>query len=109
MAVPIDFAAEGLLDGLDGDARTARRELLEELTADGVPLEELKRAVAEDRLVFLPLERVLGGAGRYTAREVAELAGLDPAFQERQLRALGIATGNPDDRLFDDDDVEAAK
>jgi adenylate cyclase len=109
MAVPIDFAAEGLLDGLDGDARDARRALLEQLSEDGVSLDELKRAVSENRLALLPLERVLAGDGRYTAREVAELSGLDPAFQERQLRALGLTIGDPDERTFDDDDVEAAK
>src|SRR5689334_12079855 len=98
MTAPIDFEAEGLLDGVDGDAREARRELLEQLAADGASLEELKRAVAENRLAFLPVERVLAGDGRYTAREVAEMSGLDPAFQERQLRALGLAIGDPDER-----------
>jgi adenylate cyclase len=109
MTAPIDFEAEGLLDGVEGDARDARRELLQELADDGVSLEEMKRAVAEDRLVFLPTERVLTGAGRYTAAEVAELAGLDRDFQERQMRALGIALGGSDERVFDDEDVEAAK
>jgi len=31
----VHFAGEGLLDGLDGDARTARLELLERLEAEG--------------------------------------------------------------------------
>src|SRR5689334_11299119 len=87
MTAPIDFEAEGLLDGVDGDARNARQELLEQLAEDGASLDELKRAVAENRLAFLPVERVLAGDGRYTAREVAEKSGLDPAFQERQLRS----------------------
>ena len=57
----MDFAAEGLLDGLeDGRARAERIALLEELSADGVSLAELKAAVAEDRLVFLRVERTLG-------------------------------------------------
>ncbi|MQA76102.1 MAG: adenylate/guanylate cyclase domain-containing protein, partial [Solirubrobacterales bacterium] len=73
----IDFEAEGLLAGLEGEPREARRRLLTELAEDGVPLEELRRAVAEDRLVLLPVERVLsGGGGRYTAAEIAQRAGL---------------------------------
>lgn len=40
-----DFAAEGLLDGLDGVARASLLRLLEELYHDGVPLAELRRAV----------------------------------------------------------------
>ena len=37
-------------------------------------LDELKQAVAEDRLALLPVERVLGG--RYTAAEIEERTGL---------------------------------
>ena len=37
----IDFAAEGLLDGLEGEEREERVALLERFSADGVPLEEL--------------------------------------------------------------------
>jgi Adenylate cyclase regulatory domain len=53
----IDFEAEGLLDDLSGQAREARLALLPELAEAGVPLDELKRAVEEDRLVLLPVER----------------------------------------------------
>ncbi|MGA6949198.1 MAG: adenylate cyclase regulatory domain-containing protein, partial [Solirubrobacterales bacterium] len=68
----VDFEAEGLLDGLSGKAREARLGLLEDLAEDGVPLEELKRAVEEDRLVLLPVERVFEeGTERYTAQEIA--------------------------------------
>jgi adenylate cyclase len=109
MTKPLDFEAEGLLEGVEGEAREARRQLLEQLSADGVSLDGLKRAVSENRLALLPLERVMAGEGRYTAREVAELSGLDPEFQERQLRALGLALGDPDERIFDEEDVEAAK
>lgn len=109
MAERIDFEAEGLLDGLDGPARAARRDLLEQLAADGAPLDELKLAVAEDRLALLPVERVLAGEGRYSARELAELAGLDEEFQHRQMRALGLAIGDPDERVFGEGDLDAAR
>src|ERR1700677_3741519 len=47
MAAPrIDFAAEGLLDGLEGEARAERLALLEQLAGEGVALSELRRTTA---------------------------------------------------------------
>jgi adenylate cyclase len=107
--VAIDFDREGLLKGTRGKAREARRELLEELAADGVPLEELRRAVEDDRLALLPVERVLEGEGnRYTATEVAERAGAPEDLLRRNRLALGLPDPAPDEPAFTDDDVEAA-
>jgi adenylate cyclase len=106
----IDFEAEGLLKGTRGRARQARRELLEELAEDGVPLEELRRAVEEDRLALLPVERLLAGKGdRYTGAEVAERAGTDIDTLQWLRQALGLSMPDPDDRAFTQDDVEAAR
>ncbi len=105
-----DWQAEGLLRGTRGRAREARIRLLDELAADGVPLEELRRAVAEDRLVLLPVERVLEGKGpRYTAAEVAARSGVDLEFLLRQRQALGLPRPGEDDAVFTDDDVEALR
>jgi adenylate cyclase len=106
----IDFETEGLLDGLEGKAREARRELLEQLAAEGCSLEELKEAVAAGRLTLLPVERAVAGEGpRYTAREVAELAGIDLDRLERFRAALGIPYGNPDERRGTEADLDAAR
>jgi adenylate cyclase len=106
----IDFEAEGLLDGLEGDAREARRELLERLAAEGVPLEELRDAVASARLTLLPAERALaGGDARYTPREIAELSGLDLEFLRRATTALGIPFPEPDETRLTVFDLEAAQ
>jgi len=106
----IDFEHEGLLKGTRGNAREARLELLEELAADGVPLEDLRKAVEEDRLVLLPVERVLGGDGpRFTAAEVAEQAGVDEALLRRNRLALGLPDPASDEPAFTEEDVEAAK
>jgi adenylate cyclase len=108
--VAIDFESEGLLKGTRGKAREARRELLEELAADGVPLEDLRRAVEEDRLALLPVERVLEGEGRrYTAAEVAKRSGVDEDRLRRNRLSLGLPDPGPDDPAFTDEDVEAAK
>src|SRR5215212_1021378 len=107
---PIDFEREGLLKGTRGKTRDARRELLEQLAEDGVPLDELRRAVEEDRLVLLPVERALEPeGGRHTVAEVAERSGVEEEFLVRQLHALGLATPEPEEAIFADEDVEAAR
>ncbi len=106
----IDYEGEGLLDGLEGDAREARRKLLDELAADGVGLEDLRRAVAEDRLALLPIERILSGPGDLlTAHEVADQAGMEEEFVERNWRALGLALSDPDVPVYTQRDVDAVK
>jgi adenylate cyclase len=103
----MDFAAAGLLDGLEGEERAARAELLASLSADGFTLEELHRAVAENRLALLPVERILGGS--YTAAEVAERSGLDEKYLRRVRRLNGLPEAGLHDRVFGEQDVEAAK
>jgi adenylate cyclase len=106
----IDFEAEGLLDGLSGKAREARQALLKDLSDAGVPLEELKHAVEEDRLALLPVERVFDtGTERYTAAEVADRAGLEHDFLVKLLQALGAPIPEDEEAVFADADVEAAK
>jgi len=106
----IDFEAEGLLKGTRGKAREARQELLEELAAAGVSVEELRRAVQEDRLALLPVEGVLEAEGRrYTAVQIAERAGVDENFVRRVRLALGLPDPPPDDAAFTEEDLEAAR
>ncbi len=106
----IDFEREGLLKGTRGNAREARRELLEELAADGVPLEDLRKAVEEDRLALIPVERVLEREGRrYTAAEVAERAGVEEDVLRRNRLALGLADPGPGEPAFTEEDLEAAQ
>jgi adenylate cyclase len=103
----MDFAATGLLDGLEGEERAAREKLLARLVADGFGIEELEAAVAEDRLALLPVERVLGG--RYTAAEIERRTGLPAALLLRLRRLLGLPEAEPDDRVFGDHDVAMAR
>jgi adenylate cyclase len=107
----VDFEAEGLLDGLeDEDARAARLELLRELHEKGVPLDELRKAVEEERLPLLPAELVLEPEGsRYTEEEVAEKSGVDSETLEQIWRALGLPVAEPGERTFGEDEVEAAR
>ena len=103
----MDFAAAGLLDGLEGKAREQREELLERLSAEGFTLDELKAAVAEERLALLPVERVLGG--RYTAEEIAEQTGLPVDMLLRIHRLMGLPQAKADERVFGEQEVAAAR
>ncbi len=105
----IDFEAEGLLEGVEGEAREARLELLERLSSEGVPLEDLRRAVAAARLTLLPVERALAGDGpRYTAREIAKLSNVDLDLLQRATAALGIPYPDLDDRSLTEAELETA-
>jgi adenylate cyclase len=106
--MPPDFAAEGLLDGLEGDARAARERLLRRLHEDGVSLEELRAACDEDRLVLLPAERFIGGPPRYTGEEVAEQAGIDLDLLNALRRAQGLPVPEPDQRVYTESDLDGA-
>ncbi len=104
---PMDFAAQGLLDGLEGDERRAREQLLARLVSEGVGLDELRSAVAEDRLALVSVERVLGGT--HTAAEVSERTGLPVEVILRVRGLLGLPVPAPDDPVFSDEDVAAAR
>jgi adenylate cyclase len=106
----IDFEAEGLLDDLDPEARQARLTLLEQLAGEGVPLQELRDAVNAGRLALLPVERALAGEGRrYTAREIAEIVGIDLELLRRFSAALGVPYADPDEPRGTEADLEAAR
>jgi adenylate cyclase len=103
----MDFAAAGLLDGLQGEDRRAREQLLQRLSEEGVGLDELQAAVAEDRLALLPVERVLGG--RYTAAEIEQRTGLPAELMLHIRGLLGLPEPGEGDREFGEEDIAAAE
>jgi len=103
----MDFEAAGLLDGLEGEDRKARLDLLERLAADGVGLDELTAAVDEDRLALLPVERVFGA--HYAASEIEKETGLPAPLVIQVRRALGLATPAPQEPVFSEEDMEASR
>src|ERR1700682_2180031 len=105
----IDFAAEGLLDGLEGQARAERLTLLEQLAAEGVPLSELRRTTASGAVMFLLADRVIVGAERYTAAEIAALSGADPDFLMAARKAMGLPIPEPEEAVYTEDELDAAK
>lgn len=108
-ASDIDWDEEGLLDGLDANAREARIELLEKLVGEGFELKDLREAAAAGRLLLLPVERRLtDGPPRFTPKEVAEEAEVDLEVLERFQRAMGAPTADRDERTLGEADLEAA-
>src|SRR4051812_32025760 len=105
--MPVDFAAEGLLDGLDGEARAARERLLRRLLDGGVSLDELREAAEEGRLLLLPAERLIGGQPRYSLVQLADKTGLEPEFIVALRRANGFPVPEPDVIAYTEADLEA--
>jgi adenylate cyclase len=101
----IDFQAEGLLDGLEGEQRAERLVLLGELAGEGVSLDELRRSSAAGTIVYLPADRVIGGRERYTAAQVAELTGIDEQFLTRLRRAMGLPVPDDDEAVYSDAEI----
>jgi adenylate cyclase len=106
--VGIDFAAEGLLDGLEGDDRATRLELLEQLSADGISLDELRAATRDGRLLFVGAERMVSGIPRYSTRQVSERAGVSPEFVMALRRANGLPVPDVDAIVCSEADVDGA-
>jgi adenylate cyclase len=101
----VDWAAEGLLDDLEGADRQARVELLEMLVAEGVPLDDIRRSHAEGELLFLLAARGIGIEVLYTWVELIEQSGLDERLAERLVRAQGLPRPEHGERSFTDADV----
>ena len=97
-AEQIDFAAEGLLDGLEGEQRAERLALLEQLAERRRAAAELRRTTAAGTVMFLPADRVIGGGERYTAargRRAAAASRCDFLLAAR--RAMGLPIPEPDE------------
>ncbi len=103
----MDFAAAGLLDGLEGEEREERERLLGQLADAGFSEEELRDAIEEDRLALLPVDRLL--EGQYSASDIEEKTGLPAEKILRLRRLLGLPEPQPDERVFREEDVAAAE
>jgi adenylate cyclase len=107
-AQQIDFAAEGLLDGLEGTARAERLALLTQLAEEGVSLGELRRTTAAGTVIFLAADRVIGDGKRYTAAEVAALSGVELEFLVAARRAMGLPIPESDEAVYTEAELASA-
>ena len=102
-----DVESSGLLDGLTGEAREERAELVPWLMAQGFTAEEIRSFPAP---MLLPARRALGDDGRYlSARQISDQAGLDLDQLTRFQRAVGLPDfDDPDAPVFMQSDGETA-
>lgn len=77
-----------LLDGLEGDARDERAELIEWLVEQGISADEIRSAPAP---MLVASRRLMGDDGDYVStREIADEYGIDLDLLQRVQRAIGL-------------------
>ena len=88
MGEEVDLEKSGLLDGLEGKARSERAELVEWLLAQGFTTQQIGEAFAP---MLLASRRALGDDGTLvSARQVSEDSGIDLGLLQRMLRSVGL-------------------
>ena len=109
--IEIDFEAEGLLEGVEGEAREARLALLEQLAAEGVHAGGAARSGRRR-----PADAAAGraGAGRRPARatrarEIAEIAGSTSTCCSASAPPSAFPTPTPTSARCTEADLEAAR
>ena len=104
---PSGVEASGLLDGLEGQARRDRAELIVWLLDHGFTADQIRASFAP---LLLPANRVLGDDGIcVSTRQIAESTGLDLELVQRLQRAVGLPRiDDPDAEVLPRADAEAA-
>jgi adenylate cyclase len=107
VSADFDFDALGLLDGLEGEARKERAELIEWLLGQGFSIDHICGSAAAP--LMLPASKALGDDGEYvSAREVCEATGIELQLMQRLQRAVGLPFDDPDAAVLLRADGEAA-
>jgi adenylate cyclase len=108
VAAEVDIAGLGLLDGLDGEARSDRAELIDWLLKRGFSIDQIHGSAASPLL--LPMNRVLGDDGTLvSARDICAATGLDLELLERLRAAIGLpGVDDPDAAVLPRVDGEVA-
>jgi adenylate cyclase len=89
MTPDIDLDASGLLDGLDGQARRDRAELVTWLLARGFTVEQIRGSFTP---ILLAANRIIGDDGTLVClQELSESTGVSVELLQRLHRAVGLA------------------
>ena len=107
VAEDFDIEASGLLDDLEGRARTERAELIEWLLSEGFTVEQIRGEVSP---MLLPAGRIVGNDGIHVpARQICDEIGIDLELLEAMQSALGLPRADdPDAAIHLRADIEAA-
>lgn len=104
-----DFSVEesGLLDGLEGEARAERAELIAWLLERDISVDQIRNTFSP---MLMASRRVIGDDGAYVStRELSEKTGMDLELMQRVLRAIGLPrVDDPDAAVHLRADGEAA-
>lgn len=102
-----DSEISGLLDGLTGQARAERAELIPWLLGQGITVEQIRESFSP---MLLAARRVLGDDGSYlTARQIGDEVGLEVDELNRFNRASGLPqVDDPDAAVFMRSDGDTA-
>jgi adenylate cyclase len=108
VAPDVDIEALGLLDGLEGQARRERADLIAWLLDRGFDLDHILGSAVAPQM--LAANRVLGDDGDYvSAREVCESSGMDLDLLQRLHHSIGLPRiEDPDATVLLRADAEAA-
>jgi len=86
--VGVDVGSEALLDGLVGDARRDRAELIAWLLHRGFTVDQI---AASPTPMMLQANRVMGDHGVYVStREISRLSGIELGLLQQLMRAAGL-------------------
>lgn len=101
-------ALDGLLDGLTGDARAQRAQLIPWLLERGITADQIANSFQP---MLMASNRFLGDDGqRYSARQLSEEGGLDLDLLQRIQRAAGLPRfEDPDAAMYSSVDRDAAR
>ena len=107
MVAELDIDKSGLLDGLEGDARRERAELITWLLDRGFTVEQMRSTISPG---LLAPNRVLGDDGDcVSAREICEQTGIELDLLQKLQRAAGLPRiDDPDAAVLLRVDAEAA-
>jgi adenylate cyclase len=93
----VDIEASGLLDGLEGQARDERAELVAWLLGEGFTVDQIRGEFAP---MLLPAGRIVGNDGVYvSARQICDETGIDLELLEANQRALGLPRSEDPDAV----------
>jgi adenylate cyclase len=89
----------------DPPGATARERLIEDLLADGHPVEDVRAAARAQRLALLPVQRVLRGTPTLSTVDLVERTGVDPVLLGRVLQAAEMPIPAEHERVWEERDV----
>src|ERR1700739_2787912 len=101
-----DSKFSGLVDGLHGQARRERRELIQWLLDSGFDADQIRNAESP---ILLPANRIFGDDGTLvSARDIANVTGAPLELVTRLHRAAGLAhVDDPDKAIYARADAES--